>query len=368
MTLTRKKITVSIIATLIIIAVGWKGFGLYMQWKFSHMDMSGMAMPVNAVTLKPEKLEEHIRAVGTLASNESADIKSEVPGRIISIDFTEGQHVKKGDLLLTIDDSTYQSEFTQAEANLELSRLTYNRTQELQKKGAASTQLRDEASSRLKQAEAGAKLAGTRLEKTNIRAPFDGLIGLRELSDGDYVDIGSLITHIQAISPMKAEFSLPEKYFSNVEVNQPLDITVDAYPGKTFTGNIFAIDPKVDIVTRTVRVKALLPNEEQLLRPGMFAYVSLLIKHSEDSLMIPEAALLPQGEKMFVFKIVDGKVANTEITIGTRKPGKVEVLNGLKAGDVVITAGQMKIHDGAKVQVIPEPGAQNAATKKNENK
>lgn len=352
--MTKRKKILSIIAIAIaVVAVGWKGFGLFMQWKYSHMGMGNMAMPVNAATLTPEKLEEHIRAIGTFNADESADIRSEIPGRITVVSFTEGQQVKKGDVLLQIDDSIYRSELVQAEANLELSRLTYERTKELQKKGAASTQLRDETVAQLKEMEASVELAKTRLEKTNIRAPFDGLIGLREFGEGDYVDTGSIITHIEAVNPMKVEFSIPEKYFSYLMVDLPLDITVDAYPGKTFHGKIFAIDSRVDVDTRTIRVKALLPNADGTLRPGMFAYLGLLVTHSDDSIMVPEEALIPQGDKVFVYKVVDGKASFTEITIGSRRIGKVEVLGGLKAGDTVITAGHMKIRDGSAVTVIP---------------
>lgn len=350
----RKKIILAIISVLVVIAVAWKGFGLYMGWKYSNMDRSGMAMPVNAVTLETEQLEEHIRAVGTLAANESADIRSEIPGRITDISFTEGQHVDKGDVLLKIDDSIYQSEFAQATASYELSKLTYERTKALQKKGAASAQVRDETVARLKETEATLELAKTRLDKTNIRAPFDGFIGLRQISEGDYVDSGGVITHIQAIDTMKVELSVAEKYFSFLKLGQLIDITVDSYPGKTFKGEVFAIDPKVDMDTRTVRIKAKLSNGEELLRPGMFAYVSLLIKHSNESIMLPEEALIPQGNKVMVYKVVDKKAVITPITVGSRRLGQVEVVSGLSAGDVVITAGHMKLHDGAKVEIVPD--------------
>lgn len=330
----------------------------------SNAAPGGMAMPVQMATVTAEKLQDEIKAVGSLFSNESADIRPETAGRIARIAFTEGQAVAKDDLLVQIDDSVARAELAKARAALDLAKLTDARTMTLEKKGAVSQQARDEAVAGLQDAAAAYELAKVRLEKTSIRAPFAGLIGMRGVSEGDYVDSSQAITHLEMVDPVKVEFTAPERILSSVKTGLPVKVSVDAYKGEVFGGEVFAVSPEINPDTRSVHVKALIPNPGGKLRPGMFAYVALLAGQDDNALMIPEEAIMPRGADSFVFKAVDGKAEMVKVTIGARRGGKAQITGGLAAGDVIITAGQMKLQPGAPVMDAaignqkPETGSQ----------
>ena len=316
-----------------------------------------MAMPVKTVEVSTQSFSRELNTVGTLTSDESASIRPEISGRITAIFFAEGKTVLKDDILLKIDDSIAKSELQQAEASYELNKLTFDRINELQKKGATSIQSRDEAYAKFRESEAILELAKTRLEKSTIRAPFEGMAGLREVSEGDYVETGQIITYVEAIDPIKIEFSVPEKFFADIKLGQSVFISVDAYKGKEFEGAIFAIDPKVDPETRNIRIKASAANSEALLRPGMFAYVTIRLGKKEDAILIPEEAIIPSGKGSSVYKVIDGKAVLTDVETGLRNKAMVEIIQGLSAGDEIITAGQMKIRDGMPVSTsMPEKG------------
>jgi membrane fusion protein (multidrug efflux system) len=187
-------------------------------------------------------------------------------------------------------------------------------------------------------------------------APFAGLIGIRNVSVGDYVKEGQDLVNLEDVSSLKADFRLPERYFARLKPGQTVEVTTDARPGEVFKATVDAIDPLLDAAGRAILVRARLPNQEGKLRPGMFARVRLIVGDRQDALVIPEEALVPAGSDQYVFRVVDGKAERVKIQIGARRSARVEVLDGLKAGDLVVTAGQMKIRDGAPVKVA-EPGA-----------
>ena len=316
---------------------------------------------VDAATVSLAPFAKTISAVGSLRSDETVIIRPEVSGRIAEIGFREGQRVVKGSVILKLDQAIQRAEMQQAEANLSLSKSRIERSRDLHVKGFISSQALDDAESAYKVAKATADLAGARLTKLEIKAPFSGIVGLRSVSVGDYVREGQDIVNLEEIDQLKVDFRVPEIFLRQISVGQTLQVNIDANPGETFTGRVLAINPLLDASGRAVVIRAVVNNNNAKLRPGMFARVKLITSERQESLTIPEQALIPVGDDFFVFKITDGRVARTKIDIGQRVTGSVEVLKGLAKDDTVVTAGQPKIRDGAPVRLASLDGKPIAA-------
>ena len=317
----------------------------------------GIVVEASKVSLV--KLPSALTAVGSLRSDETVVLRPEIVGRVSEILFREGERVTQGNALARLDDSVQLADLERAKANHVLSKSKYERAVDLRNQGFISSQAKDEAENMLKVAEADLQLAKARLAKTEIRAPFSGTVGLRQVSVGEYITPGQALVGLDAIDPIKVDFKIPEKYLPTVHTGQSIEIKVDAYPNETFKGEVYAIDPRVDIEGRSIFIRAHVPNDDQKLRPGQFARVTLIHEVKPDALTVPEAAIVPKGEDQFVFKVVDGKAQLSRVSIGTRREGRVELVDGVAAGEIVITAGQLKIRDGAAVTVVPaqEPKA-----------
>jgi membrane fusion protein (multidrug efflux system) len=315
---------------------------------------AGGATPVVTYKVVPEILPINFNAIGTLEANQSAVIRPEVKGIITAINFQEGQKVAKGAVLLQVDKDIYTAELNRTKAAYDLTKITYNRRNELRQKGVTAAQSSDEAEADLRQAKAQYELAQINLAKATLVAPFNGIVGLREVSVGDYLHEGDDVTHIVEIDPMKVQFSVPEKFMANLQDDLNIAVGVDAYPGQQFSGTVYAIDPVIDLDTRNVLMKALVANPDMKLKPGMFASVQLEFGKKEGALMIPEEAIVNNGNDKSVFKVVGGKAAAQPVEIGVREKGRVEITKGLAAGDEVITAGTIKVKDGAAVTSMPE--------------
>ncbi|HET9471152.1 MAG TPA: efflux RND transporter periplasmic adaptor subunit, partial [Usitatibacter sp.] len=301
-----------------------------------------------------------ITAVGSLRSDESITLRPEVAGRIASIGFQEGQRVGKGVVLVRLDPAINDAEVQQARANLKLAQSKYDRAVDLAKRNFISGQAKDEAENNLRVAEAALALAQAKREKMEIRAPFSGIIGLRVVSAGDYVKEGADMVNLESIDPLKVDFRVPEIYLTQVQVGQSLTVGLDAVPGRTFEGKVSAVNPLVDAAGRAIVIRALVRNPEITLRPGMFARVSLITRDEKNALVIPEQAIVPQGEEQYVFRVVDGKAVRAKVEVGARRDAKVEILKGLAPTDTVVTAGQLKLRDGMRVAVAT-PTASGAA-------
>lgn len=313
---------------------------------------AGQAVPVEAEKVEVGELSERVTAVGSLRSNESVTIRPEIAGRIVSINFEEGKPVEKGDELIALDDSVYKAELDQAQAQLRLAESNFKRIGELHERQVATARARDEARSGLEVGTASLALARARLEKTSVEAPFSGIAGLRKVSVGDYITVGQDIANLEDIETIKADFRVAEKFLPAVRAGQRIQIGVDAYPDRRFEGEVYAIDPRIDESGRSVVIRARVPNEDLLLRPGLFARVTLILEMKEQAITVPEQAIMPRGEEQFVYTVVDGKVKQTRVRVGTRRDGRVEILEGLRDEDMVVTAGHLKIHDGAQVSVV----------------
>lgn len=321
-----------------------------------------LQVPVEAVTVQPQALEAGLSTVGSLRADESVVVRPEVAGRISRIHFTEGGRVEAGQALFTLDGSLAQASLNEASANLQNSQRIAARAGELVGEKLIARADYDTARAALGVDQARVASARAALAKMTLRAPFSGQIGLREVSVGDFVGVGQDLVTLVRIDPIGVDFSVPESAIAQLQLGQRVILTVDAYPGETFFGEVVAIDPVVDPNSRSARLRARVPNPDSRLRPGQFA--KLQVEPSGDAasasaLLLPEQALMQEGDVRFVYTVVDGKAKKTPVTTGRRVPGQVQALAGIKAGDVVITAGQAKpmMRDGVEVMVLPAADA-----------
>jgi membrane fusion protein (multidrug efflux system) len=319
---------------------------------------------VEAVGVASVKLPTALAAVGSLRSDETIIVRPEVAGRVASLGFREGERVEKGAVLVRIDASVQAADTDKARANLTLQKSKHERAVDLRNKGFISSQASDEAENNLRVAAAELELMQARLAKMEIRAPFSGVLGLRSVSVGDYVKEGQDIVNLEAIDPLKVDFRVPEVFLSQVKVGQALQITLDAIAERTYLGRVSAINPLIDANGRAVVIRATVPNSDARLRPGMFARVMLLTSELKDSFVVPEEALFPVGDDKYVYRIEADRARRQKVQIGQRREGKVEITGGLSAGDRVVTAGQIKLRDGAVVSVSNPPPVASAPAKR----
>jgi membrane fusion protein (multidrug efflux system) len=274
--------------------------------------------------------------------------------------------VAKGARLVTLDQSEYKAILAQSEAEAKLATRRYDRSQELRKQNFISQEAVDEARSNLDRSAARRQETEVKLAKSEIRAPFAGIVGLRQLSPGAYVKEGADIARLEDIDSIKLDFRIPEVYLANLRKDQEVAVRVDAYPNQEFKGRIYALEPGVDEKSRTLLARARIDNKDRRLRPGMFARVVLTLGSRDAAIVVPDQAIVPRGDSVFVFRVVDGKALLTPVTTGARAPGEVEILKGLSPKDVVVVDGQLKLQDGASVMILGDPPVPSAAAPKKE--
>ncbi|MGQ0620158.1 MAG: efflux RND transporter periplasmic adaptor subunit [Panacagrimonas sp.] len=290
--------------------------------------------------------------VGSLMANESLAIRPEVTGRVVRIGFAEGGPIARDALLFELDASVDRAQVNQAAANLALASRNAQRVAELFADQLISPAERDAATASLDAATATLELARARLAKTVIQAPFAGRAGLRKVAVGDYVNPGQDLVMLEDIARMKLEFRLPELALSDVRTGQAVEFELDAFPGDRFVATVYALDSGVSPDTRSFALRAVLDNPDQRLRPGQFARVRLIVETTAAALLIPEQAIVPRGEQAFVFVIENGKAVERAIRLGQRRPGEVQVLEGLTPGDSVVVSGLQKITHGSAVEIV----------------
>lgn len=316
-----------------------------------------MGLPVKAVPVKVGKVSDEVTAVGTLLAEESVIIRPEIDGRIVGLHFQEGQAVAAGTRLVSLDGTEYEAQAAAVRADLKTEEQRLVRTKELHQQNFISKDALDVQLGAVDRLKARLAEAESRTAKTVIRAPFSGTVGLRMVSPGAYVKAGADVVRLESIGTIKADFRIPELYMSKVRPNQEVVIRLDAYQGEDFRGRVYAVEPVVDEKTRTVLMRARVPNRSNKLKPGMFVRVAVTMATRPDAIVVPEQALWPQGQDNFVFRVVEGKAALTKVLIGNRQPGEVEITHGLGPGDTVVTEGQIKLRDGAPVMVMGAPPA-----------
>ncbi len=319
---------------------------------------SGAGAPVELG--KPEKLNwpKTVTAVGSLRSDESVIIRAEQSGRIVALNFKEGQPVRMGQMLVQLDDSVARAELEQSKANQKLAKAKFDRAVELKARNFISGQAKDEAENAMRVADATVKLSEAKLTKLFIKAPFSGTVGLRTASLGDYVKDGQDIVNLEKTDPIKVDFKIPEVFQSKVRVGQLLAVTLDALPGQPFNGNVYAVNPQLDTAGRAVVLRAQMTNKNGQLKPGMFARVLLTLSDTGAAVVVPEQALAMQGEEQIMYRVVDGRALRTKVEVGQRRDGKAEILDGVGANDTIVIAGWQRLRDGAPVR----PAASGSAT------
>jgi membrane fusion protein (multidrug efflux system) len=307
---------------------------------------------VEAERVATDTVLDSLRAVGTLMANEAVVISPEIAGRVARLPFTEGDKVEAGAVLVELDSTILRADLDKAQSDLTLAEANRKRAMTLANQGTGTLRARDEAVAAYQSAVANVALAKARLEKAAIAAPFSAMIGMRSVSTGAYVSPGDRIVELADIDPIKVDFRLPELALPNVKAGQAIRVTVDARPGMTFDGEVYVVDPIVDANGRAIRLRARIPNADGKLSPGLFARIEIVVSRRENAVVIPESAVFANGDKRFVYRVIDDRAVQTEVELGQRVPGQVEILSGLDRDAVVITAGHGQIRNGSRVAVV----------------
>lgn len=327
----------------------------------------GKPPSVEVARVELTRLTDDTQAVGSLRSRRGVVLRPEVSGRITQLNFTDGQRVRKGQVLVQFDDQLPQAQVQQSQAELSIAQANLKRNQELVAQNFISQRSLDESAANLQVAQARLSLAKATAARLKIVAPFDGIAGIRLVNVGDYLKDGADIVNIEDIEAIYVDFRLPERFQSKVKRGQTAVLDIDALPGRKYTAQIQAIDPLIDANGRSVGVRGCIDNRQLQLRPGMFARVNTVFGVRDNARVIPEEAIVPQGNRQFVIKLQggangQGKTSQrVEVKVGLRSPGKVEILEGLEPGDTVVTTGQQRVQrDGTAVTVVDLAGNRSA--------
>lgn len=340
---------------------------------------SGGPAAVEVGKVEVMRIEDDAQAVGSLRAAQTVMVRPEVSGRVVRIGFADGGRVRRGQLLVQLDDTLQVAQLKQAQAQASIARTNLQRSRELQAQNFVSQSAVDQNAAALEVAEAQVALAQAQLVRLAIRAPFDGVAGIKVISLGDYLKDGADVVSLEDRSRMGVDFRLPERYIGRTQVGQPVEVTLDALPGRLFAGKVAALDSLVDANGRSLLVRARIDNPGEALKSGMFARARIVFAVREKALVVPEEALVPQGGKQFLIKAVPAAASASaprdappnassaphnggapslvsqrlEAKLGVRRAGKVEILQGLAPGDVIVTAGHARVQrDGSPLRVV----------------
>jgi membrane fusion protein (multidrug efflux system) len=317
-------------------------------------------MPVETATVAQSTVADPFEAVGTIEAEDAITVVSEIDATVIELPFREGAAIAKGGLIAQLDDIQLRAEEERTKAILEQRKVTYERIKTITDEGLGTAQSLDDAATALKVAEADLALIRARLQKTRIVAPFAGILGARQVSPGTFLRAGSPITDLAQLQRLRVTFSAPERYYSNLQRGAAVKVSTTAYPGYELTGRVDVIEPVIDEATRRAKIVARIDNPGAKFRPGMSANITVVLSERQNALVIPSEAVFVEGNQALVFVIqADSTVARTPVELGTRLRDKVEVLNGVAAGTMVVRAGHQKLFPGAKVMPISATPQQN---------
>jgi membrane fusion protein (multidrug efflux system) len=323
------------------------------------------APSVEVARVEEARLADEAQAVGSLRSRQSVMLRPEASGRVTRLNFRDGERVRRGQLLVQLDDQLPMAQVQQAQAELSIARANHKRNQELVGQGFISQRSVDESSANLQVADAKLALAQAQAARLKIVAPFDGITGIRSINVGDYLKDGADIVNLEDLEAIFVDFRLPERFQTKIQRGQQAVVETDALPGRRFGALVLAIDPLVDANGRSVGIRGCIDNRQLQLRPGMFARVTTVFGERPNARVVPEEAIVPQGGRQFVIRLSDGPDPETklaqrvEVKVGMRSPGRVEITDGLQRGDLIVTAGQQRIQrDGMAVRVVElgQPG------------
>jgi len=332
---------------------GWKAF---VGKKMAEM-MSKPQPPavVASAKVKAQTWQPYLHAIGSLVARNGVEVSSQVDGQIRSINFDSGQTVDKGDVLLQLDDTVDRASLQGLVAEEKLAELEFKRQSRLLKQHSTSQSAYDTARASLDKAKAAVATQRARLKHMSVRAPFSGALGIRQVDLGGFLKAGSPIVSLQALDPIYVDFSLPERYLAKLSAGQQVLVGVQAHPDQTFKGQISAISSEVQQKTRNVQVRATLTNKDHQLRPGMFAEVRVALPVRQGVLTVPRTAITynPYGDSVFVIEKKKGQqvAMRRQVQTGEARDGRVEITKGLKEGDEVVSAGQVKLRNGQPVKI-----------------
>ncbi len=319
----------------------------------------GRPPAVEVARVETLRLTDDAQAVGSLRSRQSVIVRPEVSGRVTQLNFRDGDRVRKGQLLVQLDDQLPLAQVQQAQAELSIAQANHKRNQELVAQNFISQRSVEESAANLQVAQAKLALAQATAARLRIVAPFDGIAGIRTVNVGDYLKDGADIVNLEDMAAIYVDFRMPERFQTKLRRGQRADVAIDALPGRKFVAMVQAIDPLVDANGRSIGVRGCIDNRSLQLRPGMFARVTTVFGERENARVIPEEAIVPQGGRQTVLKLMDGPDGDTkiaqrvEVKVGIRRPGRVEIIDGLQPGDLVVTAGQQRVQrDGTPVRVL----------------
>ncbi|NBC64905.1 MAG: efflux RND transporter periplasmic adaptor subunit [Bacteroidetes bacterium] len=307
-------------------------------------------LEVEAVEMDYETIDDEIFSSGTIQANEVVELSAEASGIITDIYFEEGREVQEGDLLLKINDSELQAQKQRAEFRLTLAEQREERQRRLLERGGISQEDYDATLNEVNVLRSEIQLINAQIDKTEIRAPFSGVIGLKYVSVGSYIGPNTRIASLQEVDPIKIDFSVPERYISRVNVGDEILYSVQGVDS-TFTGEVYAIEPRINTETRTLQIRAISENDEQLLYPGAFANITLILDEINDALMVPTISIIPGLNSQKVFVASDGVVQERIIRSGIRNSEKVQVIEGIEQGDIVLTTGLLQVRPGMEINI-----------------
>ncbi len=363
MTVSNKKITKRIISVLLVVVI----LGIIFYPKIKPMfikvnDGEHIAVKINrgrgggeplfasGYLILPTKMNELVYSTGSLIPDEEVDLSFETSGKVIGIYFHEGRRVKKGELLAKINDKPLQAQLLKLLAQQKLTQEREFRQRQLLDRDAISQESYDQVSTELQSIEADIMLVKARIAETELIAPFDGTVGLRMISEGAFATTQTKIVRLVKTSPLKIEFSIPERYSGEIAPGFPISFAIDGV-SKEFRAEVYAVDPKVEVDTRTIKVRAIYPNHNEELKPGRFASVRARLSQIENTVAVPTQAIIPEmeGEKVFVYN--NGKAQEVKVTLGLRTESHVQITKGLSFGDTVLTTAILQLRHNMPVQL-----------------
>ncbi|REL25019.1 efflux RND transporter periplasmic adaptor subunit [Rhodohalobacter sp. SW132] len=311
---------------------------------------SADVLRAEAVVMETETIEDRIFSTGTLEANEIVDLTAEISGLVTGVYFEEGREVEQGDLLLKINDSELQAEKSRAQYRLNLAEQREERQTRLLERGGISQDEYDATLNEVNVLRSEIELIGARIDQTELKAPFSGKVGLKYISTGSYISPGTRIATLQEIDPIKIDFSIPERYLARVDVGDKIQFNVQGYDS-TFAGEVYAIEPRINTETRTLQVRALSGNSGQLLFPGAFANIELILDEIDDAILIPSIALVPELNAQKVYLSRNGKVEEVRVRTGIRTSNRIQIIEGVSPGDTVLTTGILQARQGMDLEL-----------------
>jgi len=350
---------ISIILGLVAVGIVGGSFYLYRQADQESFDRRGEdgPVPVGVVEIAQARFADRIQALGTAQADESVTLTAQISETVESVHFEDGEYVEEGQVLVELKRREQRAQLEEFQAALKEAEQQLERTRDLASRGNAAEATVDQQVRLVEEARAQIEGARARIAVRVIRAPFSGILGLRRVSPGTLVSPGDEITTLDDVTPIKLDFSVPERFLSALQTGQTVLAKAAAYPGEVFRGRISTVNSRVDPVTRAITVRALIPNEDARLRPGMLLTVEV-INRERMALSLPEEALVPEGDAQYVY-VVDAQTGTAErrrVRLGQRVPGRVEVLEGLREGELIVVSGTQQIRPGAEVEIV-ERGA-----------